>query len=221
MVRERSRERRLEVKEWKALPFGPPSKLVIPIAIGLETVPTVAERDVEKGAKIALALMLVYDPAKKAWYPYQAPEGVTETVVKGYKPDTNTYEYLRLGPNYELLVSDERLANEEARVSLFSILTQTPLAANAEFTSDWEDLATKKFSYYIVTVYSDVDGTVCVQQSPNGTDVDREECISYTGGSKSGNVIKAQIVSRYVRVKYTNGAAAQSVFRLSRRLALS
>ena len=62
------------------------------------------------------------------------------------------------------------------------------------------------------TVYADVDGTLKIQQSPDGTNWDVETSISVTGGEGKG--FSVEIVAPYMRVVYENGSTAQSVFRL-------
>jgi len=117
------------------------------------------------------------------------------------------------------IISDhmQYLRRHNADVVVYSLLTSTPLGANAEYTSVWIDLFYNFWTYFMATVYSDVDGTLYIEQSPDSTNVDREDSLSYTGGSKSGNLLKVQIMMRYVRVRYVNGATAQTVFRLGRR----
>jgi hypothetical protein len=88
---------------------GPPATLAEGLAVAIDSVPKIYEKDVEKGAKIALALLMYYDPANKQWYPAQAPQGLTATAIKAYKPDTNTYEYPVLDAYYNLLVREYNL----------------------------------------------------------------------------------------------------------------
>ena len=104
--RARSRDRKTERRPPEAIVTGPPSKLKRGLAIDLEAVPNVYEKDIEKGAKIALALIMYYDPSTKSWYPASAPKGVPETVAKAYKPDTNSYEYLRMDEFFNLRTRD-------------------------------------------------------------------------------------------------------------------
>lgn len=102
---ERVRERKVERRPPEAVAFGPPSRLVRGLAVALESVPSVYEKDVEKGAKIALALIMYYDPVTDSWRPATSVAGATEVNVKAYKPDTNTYEYLRLDEYGNLLTA--------------------------------------------------------------------------------------------------------------------
>jgi len=99
---ERVRERKPERKPAETVSVGPPTRLVRGLSIALDATPSIYEKDVEKNAKIAIALLMYYDPSTDSWYPASSPRGTPESVVKGYKPDTNTYEYLRLDPQFNL-----------------------------------------------------------------------------------------------------------------------
>ena len=103
---ERTRERRRPITERKPLEFGTPARLSEPIYIALPSIPNIGEKNVEAGAKIALALLFSYDPQTKQWYPQTTSRGTPETLAKGYKPDTNSYEYIRLDDKYYLYVHD-------------------------------------------------------------------------------------------------------------------
>jgi len=51
--------------------------------------------------------------------------------------------------------------------------------------------------------------------SHNAVDVIREDSLSYTGGSKTGNLIDTRLLARVARVRYVNGATAQTNFALT------
>jgi len=144
--RERSRSRAREVRELapSVLETGPPSRLIGGLAIALDAVPRIYEKDVEKGAKIALALILYYDPVTGSWYPARAPGGVPETVVKAYKPDTNTYEYLRLDENFKLYVREaysEYIASSAVK-TVYSYIVNADETAAQSITLDIGDRRT-------------------------------------------------------------------------------
>jgi hypothetical protein len=103
-----------------------------------------------------------------------------------------------------------------ARAPNWAILTTTPLDANASFTSSSFDLSSYEWRHFIATVYADQAGTLYVEQSPDGTNWDISESLSVSAGV--GASLEVVIKSRYVRVRYVNGATAQSVFRLARRV---
>jgi len=91
-------------------------------------------------------------------------------------------------------------------------ITETPLGANASFTQGWQDYFAFLFARLMYLCYSDVDGTMYSEFSNNAVDVIREDSLSYTGGSKTGNLIDTRLLARYARARYVNGAVAQTVF---------
>jgi hypothetical protein len=88
--------------------------------------------------------------------------------------------------------------------------TTTPLAANASVTLgpfdgiDWKDV--------LISVFADQAGTLYYEQSPDNVNWDISEAISIAAGIGQG--IVREIIARYVRVRYVNGATAQTAFRL-------
>lgn len=91
--------------------------------------------------------------------------------------------------------------------------TTTPLAGNAVFTGGWQD--TLDYSEVIVSVVSNkasaTDGIV-IQWSSLGTNVDEDDV--FTLLANAGKTFSFPCNRRYVRIKYTNGAAAQTTFDL-------
>jgi hypothetical protein len=88
--------------------------------------------------------------------------------------------------------------------------TTTPLGANASVTlGPWDALI---YKYINISVFADQPGTLYIDQSPDGRNWDASESISVS--ANAGQAISREIVARYVRVRYVNGATAQSVFRL-------
>jgi hypothetical protein len=88
--------------------------------------------------------------------------------------------------------------------------TTTPLPANGTWTSSTEGaLITGRL---VGSCYSDQSGTLYIEQSPDGTHWDVVDSFSVTGGSGIG--FSVEKVCPYARVRYVNGATAQSVFRL-------
>jgi hypothetical protein len=88
--------------------------------------------------------------------------------------------------------------------------TTTPLPANASWTSPVDsDPATGRI---VGSVYTDQPGTLCVEQSPDGVNWDVVDCFSVSAGSGLG--FSVEKVCMYARVRYVNGATAQTVFRL-------
>jgi len=90
------------------------------------------------------------------------------------------------------------------------VSTTTALGANSTYTSSKQTVA--GFSRLVGTVYADQDGTLYVEQSSDGTNYDVTSSFSVTGGTGLG--FSVEIVAPFARIKYTNGANAQTTFRL-------
>lgn len=85
-----------------------------------------------------------------------------------------------------------------------------PMLASAISTSDW--VRGDTLSKLMGAVYSGVSGTLVVQFSADGANVDHEETISITGGTKNGGFV-VDMVLPFFRLVYTNGGANQVIFR--------
>lgn len=107
----------------------------------------------------------------------------------------------------------------------------TALAANTVFTGTARDCQISTSSPYdhlgVVQAfsYADVAGTLFVQESPDNTTwvtVERIDAVSIvdTDGSTARFIatVNHKVTLRYVRLVYRNGAAIQTVFRLSSRV---
>lgn len=88
--------------------------------------------------------------------------------------------------------------------------TTIPLSANSEWTSTTD--SSTKTGKVVGSVYSDVSGTLHVEQSPDGTNWDIVDSFTVAGGS--GLKFNVEKVCTYLRVRYVNGSSAQTVFRL-------
>jgi hypothetical protein len=88
--------------------------------------------------------------------------------------------------------------------------TTTPLAAGASVTSDWFE--TTGYDKIVGSCFADQDGTLYIEQSPDGSNPDYEESTSYTANDKLGFI--HELVCKYVRIRFVNGATAQTEFRL-------
>lgn len=96
------------------------------------------------------------------------------------------------------------------KLSLVNSTTAT-LSAGASFSGQWEDVLT--YNSTMVAVKSDKDGEYIIQFSPDGINIDS----SLTRYYKVGRIEpphRYTITRRYVRVKYNNGTASQSEFRM-------
>ena len=88
--------------------------------------------------------------------------------------------------------------------------TTATLGANASVTlGSWDAL---NYKYINISVFADQAGTLYIEQSPDNTNWDISESISVS--ANVGQAISREIVARYVRVRYVNGATAQTKFRL-------
>lgn len=88
--------------------------------------------------------------------------------------------------------------------------TTDPLPANGTWTSP-EDGVT--FTGRVVgTVFADQPGTLYVEQSPDGNNWDVVD--SFDVSANAGLGFSVEKVAPYARVRYVNGAADQTVFRL-------
>jgi len=92
------------------------------------------------------------------------------------------------------------------------VITTTPLGANASIVQAWQDYRYYLYAHLMYLCYSDQSGTMYSEFSHNAVDVIREDSLSYTGGSKSGNLIDTRLLARYARARYVNGATAQTTF---------
>jgi hypothetical protein len=88
--------------------------------------------------------------------------------------------------------------------------TTTALGANASWTSAVDsDPATGRI---VGSVYADQAGTLYIEQSPDNVNWDVVDSFSVSAGNGFG--FSVEKVCPYARVRYVNGATAQTVFRL-------
>jgi hypothetical protein len=88
--------------------------------------------------------------------------------------------------------------------------TTTPLDANGSWTSSTDSSVYTR--YICGSVYADQPGTLYIEQSPNGTNWDIVDSYSVSAGT--GLKFTVEKVLPYARVRFENGATAQTVFRL-------
>lgn len=92
--------------------------------------------------------------------------------------------------------------------------TTTALGSNAAWTGTFEDLKNYAcLSFTLSTNVSSATNGLEFQWSGDGTNVDEIEYVNIIGGE--ARAIALNIRGRYFRVKYTNGATAQSTFRVT------
>jgi len=88
--------------------------------------------------------------------------------------------------------------------------TTSTLDANATYTGNSVDC--NDYTHFHGFVYADVDGTLKIQVSSNGSDWYEIKSVSVSGGNTV--TFNEEVIARYYRVVYVNGATAQSSFRL-------
>ena len=93
----------------------------------------------------------------------------------------------------------------------FVVEWATTLAGLGVYTS--HAFATDTADVIVGSIHSDVDGSLAVQQSNDGTKWDIAKTIPYVGGTEPG-IGPVEILAKYGRVVYTNGAVIQGHFRL-------
>lgn len=95
------------------------------------------------------------------------------------------------------------------------VLTAAALAAAGVYTSG----ATDALNFRRITgrVFADVAGTLHIEQSDDNVTFDSIAPITVVASTAQG--FDVPVYARYVRLRYVNGAAAQTAFRLSGYLA--
>lgn len=84
----------------------------------------------------------------------------------------------------------------------------TPLTADSIFTGTWLDVT--NYAQFTCLVTTDVSGTLNMDISSDGVNIDRTKQVTMT----TGGVHTLVIVSQYMRVRYTNNSTNQTYFRL-------
>lgn len=88
-----------------------------------------------------------------------------------------------------------------------------PLGANGVYTSPV--INTDRADNIVGIVFSNVAGTLAIQQSADGVNWDLSEDVAVAGGAGVG--FSKPIYGSQIRLRYTNGAGAQGSFRLHAR----
>lgn len=91
-------------------------------------------------------------------------------------------------------------------------VSSTPLVADASYTGSFERVGPNYFTINIM-IYTDAgkDGSLAVQWSSNGSNVDLTDTITHSGG---GLWKQLPIKAEYVKLVYVNGGTDQTDFRL-------
>ncbi len=91
--------------------------------------------------------------------------------------------------------------------------TYTPLSGGATFTGTWVDVRT--YLSVIVAAKADVAGTLYVEFANTSIPSAAESTLSYEVVAGSNEVHRLTVTRPFCRVRYTNGASAQSTFGLT------
>lgn len=119
--------------------------------------------------------------------------------------DIGTMPAVQIEANQEI----KGIKNGINRVNRFN--NSTPLAAAATFESaSLDGLTYKKITG---RAFADQAGTIEIQQSDDGTTWDTSKTLEITAGTAV--FYDEPIYCRYIKVQYTNGATAQTAFRIS------
>ena len=93
-----------------------------------------------------------------------------------------------------------------------SVATTDVLNANAEFTSEWQPRRLGQSRIW-GTVFADKAGTLHLEQSTDGANVDVDEPIEVKASDGQG--FTEEFVGRFWRLRHVNGGTKQTAFRLS------
>lgn len=86
-----------------------------------------------------------------------------------------------------------------------------PLAAAAVDLSDFIEV--NQLSRLCGTVYADQGGTLQIEFSNDGTNVDYVRTIAVSASDTANSAWDQMVIAPYVRFRYTNGAVQQTVYR--------
>jgi len=99
-------------------------------------------------------------------------------------------------------------------------LTTAALAAGASYTSAGEDVkGYKRITGYAFADQASATDGLEIQQSVDGTNYDY--VTKYTVSANTALAFSIELIGSHVRIKYTNGATAQTVFRLGTYLTVA
>lgn len=88
------------------------------------------------------------------------------------------------------------------------------LGGGAVFTGG--SFSTMGYGKIVGSVYSDVSGTLYVEQSNDDVNWDGQQTVPYLGLSSAGYEVR--VVKERARIRYVNGGVAQAAFRADARL---
>lgn len=89
--------------------------------------------------------------------------------------------------------------------------TTTPLAGNATVNSGW--MTCKFFARLVGTCFADQAGTLYIDFSGDGVNVDYTRTIAIAANDTANSAFDQLIPAPFVRFRYVNGATPSTVFR--------
>lgn len=90
--------------------------------------------------------------------------------------------------------------------------TIVPLGIGGTWNS--AEFPTRGFAKIAGIAYPDADGTLTIEQSPDGVNWDYSSEFAITGGDPTDSGFVVDVVGMYARISYLNGAVAQTSFSL-------
>lgn len=93
-----------------------------------------------------------------------------------------------------------------------SASTAVPLKSEDEWTSEWIKRIAGHF-YIDGTAFSDVDGTLHIEQTSDGENADVDSSYELEGGEGKG--FREPLVGRWWRIRFANGNADQKELRVT------
>lgn len=146
-----------------------------------------------------------------------AVDYATETTLQSVLADTNTLAAVDFATLTEQQTQTSHLDDiSEQQLSVIDPTNSsvTPLGIGGVFTGSAVEIT--NFCSISIAAFSDVDsaaGGLSMQFSPDGTNWDHKHNFTVTGGIGVSYNQSAEL--RYFRIVYTNGAVAQTTFRLT------
>lgn len=142
------------------------------------------------------------------------PEAAGETVVDIEKLDSNEAAYRGMATQATLSTVSTNLATFTDESTLTSNSSTTPLAGSATFTGTYQSVAqASAVRISVITDQNSATNGLVISWSANGTDTIITENFTVLAASKFLETFPVK--AAYVRIAYTNGAVAQTVFALT------
>ena len=160
-------------------------------------------------------VLYLYDPSTGKYYPvsgFTTSDG--RAILYTMSADSTGADLSQYLRNLDITLSELRdsIISKLDEIGSLVLLdyTTTPLAANGQWVSRVdEDSRTGRI---VGSVYADQDGTLYVEQSPDGTNWDIVD--SFLVIAREGMGFSVEKVCQYARVRFVNDSTNQNEFRL-------